>query len=158
MPETTERGLLLDGHTYTQEEQQEFITRMRAANNVIYNILRSVGVHAFIEHSGLMSKYIDIASATMQAGVDFMVSNTHSEGALVIEAHDMGYLTEKLDCIYGPTLRANKEAREAFLRGLGLEDEVVLKEDVRKHLAAAFAAGQASAKGDADEYARKTTL
>lgn len=156
MPRQTPRGLLLDDHVYTQEEQRELIGKMRAANNSIYLLLQAAGVHAFIEHCGLLSKFIDIAERSMQAGIDFTQSNTHSEGSLAMEGHDMEYLAEKLDCIYGPSLRANAKVRAAFLKGLGLDEEPVNDQRLLLLLTNAYLAGQAMAfdpNANADLYA-----
>jgi hypothetical protein len=74
--------------------------------------------HAFMEFNGLLSKYIELCQAANEAGIDFTTANKHHAQALPVAEHDMEYLAEKIECMFGPTLRANPKARAAFLRVL----------------------------------------
>lgn len=71
--------------------------------------------HAFIEFNGLLSKFVQLCGRAHEQGVDFTMANTHSGTALPMKAHDAAYIGEKLDCIFGPALRANPKAMAAFL-------------------------------------------
>jgi len=103
---------------YSKKERDEQVKRMRQVSDAFYGPATHTGVHAFIEFCGFMNKYIDICRATSAAGKDFNESNTHTGDALVVEDHDIVYLAEKFDCIFGPTL-ADPKKREVFMKALG---------------------------------------
>lgn len=71
--------------------------------------------HAFLEFCGLMSKFAEICKRAQEQGIDFRHANKHLGEPVPMEAHDGDYLGDKFDCIFGPSLRANPEALEAFL-------------------------------------------
>lgn len=106
--------------TYSAEERTEILRKMEAVSSSFYYAAIQTQCHPFIEFCGLMNKYIDLCRAAHKQGIDFTNANTHSDMALPVEAHDMAYLAEKLDCIFGPTLRSDPDARAAFLQGLEL--------------------------------------
>lgn len=81
----------MDG--YTKEERVEVLNRMRRAKDNFYAAALGTGVHAFVEFAGWMHEYILICEA----------SGTFDEPLLA--DHNVAYLAEKLDCIYGPALR-----------------------------------------------------
>ena len=74
--------------------------------------------HGFIEFNGLMSKYIDLLSRAVDAGLNPQELNEHSGIPLPAEDHDMQYLGEKLRCIFGPVLDSNPRAKEALRKAL----------------------------------------
>lgn len=95
---------------YTPEEEKEAITAMENAAKVFYGMAVATNVHAFIEFTGLMNEFIKICRNTP----GFMMANTHNERPLNMERFHVAYLAEKLDCIYGPTLRSRKELMDAL--------------------------------------------
>lgn len=106
---------------YSDEELREMITKMRLVATSFYPAAQHTNCHAFIEFTGLMNEFIDICERTRAAGIDFTLSNTHGEHALLVEDYNIGYLAEKLDCILGPTLRTHPEAAAIFMEKLGLK-------------------------------------
>lgn len=115
---------------YTKEERDQQVKKMREVANAFYYPATRTGCHAFIEFCGFMQKFIDVCEKSSQAGVDFNESNTHTGGELVVEDHDLIYLAEKFDCIFGPTLE-DPAKRRVFLRALGWES--ALGEDGSAH-------------------------
>ena len=105
---------------YTKEELVEIVARMRRVASDTYAVFFSAGMgssaHAFLEFNGLISKYVDICSSCTKAGIDFTALNTHSGQALPIAEPDISYLVEKLDCIFGPAIRANPQTKAAFAK------------------------------------------
>jgi len=103
---------------YTKEELIEIAEGMRVATRRCYPILRDAGqgCHAFIEFNGLMSKFVDICERAAKQGVSFPEANGHLGGSLPVEGHDIDYLAEKFECIFGPTLAANPELARRFIR------------------------------------------
>lgn len=107
-----------DNRTYTLEECEEMIPKMRDVSTTYYRGAIQTGCHAFIEFCGLQQKFIDIFSKTNQKGTDPNDCNTHSGKSLNVEEHDIAYLAEKFDCIFGPTLR-DERLRKVFFREMG---------------------------------------
>jgi hypothetical protein len=112
----------------SKEELLALAARMRAVSNATYDLFFTTGmgadVHAFIEFCGLLSKYCDICERCAEQGIDFRLLNTHSGQGLPVEKHDMRYLGEKLDCIFGPAIHANRAARAALREMLFGEREI----------------------------------
>lgn len=132
--------------TTTATDKAELLAlsaRMRAVSNATYDLFFVTGMggeaHAFIEFCGLLSKYVDICHRCAEQGIDFRMLNTHSGQSLPVEVHDMRYLGEKLDCIFGPAIRANPKAGEVLREALfgrpeldeGLADCLRLADELR---------------------------
>jgi hypothetical protein len=109
-----------DGHS--PQEREEMLRKMQTLSDNFYAAVIHTGCHPFIEFTGLMNKYIDLCRAAHKKGLDFAMANTHTGQALPVAPHDMAYLAEKLDCIFGPTLRSDPQSQAAFLRGLELDE------------------------------------
>lgn len=107
---------------YTQAELIEIAKEMHACASCVYWFFFKTGMgskaHAYIEFCGLLNKYVEICSRAACLGVDFTVANVHSRTPLPVEVHDMQYLGEKLQCIFGPMIAANPEARAALKQAL----------------------------------------
>lgn len=103
---------------YNLEERTEQVRKMRKVANAFYGQAIQTGTHAFIEFCGFMMKFIDICARTSEAGTDFNEANTHTGQTLVVEDHDIVYLAEKFDCIFGPTLSDPKK-RAVFFKTMG---------------------------------------
>lgn len=74
--------------------------------------------HAYLELNGIASKFLNMCQAAHAKDIDFRHANVHSGQALPFEVHDAVYLAEKLNCMFGPALQANPEAKAAFLAAL----------------------------------------
>jgi len=98
-----------------KEFRAEALRKMRAASETFYRLAVQTQVHAFIEFTGLMNEYITLCEGAEAAGIDWLMANTHTNTPLPIKEHHVGYLAEKLDCIYGPSLEATG-LREFFAR------------------------------------------
>ena len=90
---------------HTKKEQEAMIADMKAVSAMFYYSAVGCGNHAFIEFTGLMNEYITMCEQTVGAGEDFTECNTHVGKPLVHKDHNLRYLAEKLECIYGSTIR-----------------------------------------------------
>jgi hypothetical protein len=103
-------------------ELQTLVDDMRRVSTCVYWMFfrENMGakVHAFVEWNGVLSKYIDICARCAERGIDFRRLNVHTGGALPVEVHDMAYLGEKLQCIFGPMLTSNPKAARALHKAL----------------------------------------
>jgi len=97
---------------------KEALRRMRVVSNSFYGPATATGCHAFIEFCGFMNEFIKVCEGTMNAGEDFLDSNTHNEKGLVMQPYEADYLAEKFDCIFGPTLRSDPKLKKIFLEKL----------------------------------------
>jgi len=107
-------------YSYPKEELQAITLKMRATANTVYVLLQSCQVHAFIEFNGLMQKYVDLCQRAADEGVDFSMFNTHTGTTFKVEDHDVIYLAEKFDCIFGPLFRSNPKLWKIFKEQLEL--------------------------------------
>lgn len=105
---------------FSKEELQALTLKMREVANKVYPLLQSCQVHAFIEFNGLMQKYVDLCQRAADKGVDFTMFNTHNDKSFAVQDHDVVYLAEKFDCIFGPSFRAKPEQWAIFKEELGL--------------------------------------
>ena len=103
---------------YTKDELALILRVMRVAVTDAYYLFyrRGIGTscHALLEFNGLMSKYVDLCEAAAAKGIAFPQLNTHSGVALPMAGHDVDYLAEKFDCIFGPFFAANPELARRF--------------------------------------------
>jgi hypothetical protein len=107
-----------DPDAYTPEQRAVMILKMKLASGTYYRDAVGTGVHAFIEFNGLMNEFIQVCERAQSAGQDFTMANTHSGQALPVHPHNLTYLAEKLNCIYGPALLGNEDNRRAFVEEL----------------------------------------
>jgi len=108
----------LPGHSYSLGEMRDTIRKMREINSAFYAMVFQAGMgshcHAFVEFSGLQAKFIDMAEAALDAGIEFPFANTHSSTSWPMEVHHAAYLGEKFNCIYGFALAQSPDLLEAF--------------------------------------------
>jgi len=104
------------------EELERTLADMQVIATKFYQMVFMAGMgtraHAFVEFTGIMNEYITLCRAAAAEGIDFGRANTHSGDALPVEPHNAAYLAEKLNCIYGPSLLADGDVRDAFIRVL----------------------------------------
>jgi hypothetical protein len=84
----------------TPSERAKALDEMQAASNAFYLHAVRIGVHPFIEFSGLLNEYIKACREAQAAGIDFSECNTHSGLHLPLESHSVDYINEKLECIF----------------------------------------------------------
>jgi hypothetical protein len=100
-------------------ELETMLGQMSRLALLFYRNAQKIGNHPFLEFTGLMTEYIGICRAALDAGIDFAHASTHTGLDLPMAPHHGAYLAEKLDCIYGPSLHANPDVAGALLDGLG---------------------------------------
>jgi hypothetical protein len=88
------------------------IMQMRQVSNKFYWAAFRIGNHAFIEFTGLMNDYINACADALRDGVDFTQCNVHTGAHLPLASHQREYVSEKLTCIYGVGLAAEKGSNE----------------------------------------------
>lgn len=113
-------------YAYSKEDRDDILKRMEAANERIYWMLFRMrfgtDCHAFLEFCGLMSKYQQLCKKASDAGIDFTRANIHSGVAVPMEDHDVDYLAEKFECIFGSFFHNNPDKAKLFARkALGME-------------------------------------
>ena len=69
--------------------------------------------HPFIEFAGVMTAYQKSCRRAHEAGIDFTECNRHGGAALPMEAFEVQYLAEKLDCIFTGVIRAEGQRGSA---------------------------------------------
>jgi len=89
-----------------KERRAEALQKMKAASDTFYGLAVRTGCHAFIEFAGLMNEFITLCHKAEDDGVNWLIANTHTNTPIPIREHNIDYLAEKLDCIYGPSLEA----------------------------------------------------
>lgn len=107
-----------DDQVYNAEEREEILAQMRQISGVFYTLAIQAKNHAFIEFCGLMNEFLQVCERAHQMGQDFTQANTHTGQSLPFETFNAAYLAEKLNCIYGPALLDNPDARLAFIQTL----------------------------------------
>ena len=94
------------------DEQERILAlalMQRAADRFYVNAV-NIGVHPFIEFTGLINEYIKICYNAHQKGIDFSMCNAHTGRILPLQSFERNYLNEKLECIFqGQIILKNKE-------------------------------------------------
>jgi hypothetical protein len=107
----------------TEEELTGIIEEMKQIAQIFYMLCTKAGLahrcHPFLEFTGLMREYIHGCTMLTREGSDFRRSSGHSNKESAQLPIDIRYIAEKLNCIFGPTLRAG-ESKELFLKLMGL--------------------------------------
>jgi hypothetical protein len=96
---------------YTKAEREVMLDQMRRASDAFYYLAARTHCHPFLEFTGLMNEYIGLCQKAHALGIDFTMTSIHTGKALPIEDHHIAYLGEKLGCIYGSSLDADKAKR-----------------------------------------------
>jgi hypothetical protein len=82
------------------KEREKAIDQMRAVSHYFYMAATQIGIHPFIEFTGLMNEYIKACDEAHQVGIDFSECNTHSGEVLPLKPYMKTYINEKLECIF----------------------------------------------------------
>jgi hypothetical protein len=92
-------------------ERAAALQRMQATTDAFYRSAVSIGNHPFIEFAGVMAAYVKSCERAHNDGVDFTECNEHCRQALPMEAFEIDYLVEKLNCIFGGRITAHTHER-----------------------------------------------
>jgi hypothetical protein len=111
---------MINDAKYSQEELKSVVGQMARTADLVYRLLQTCNVHAFIEFNGLMQKYVDLCRRAAAEGVDFTMFNTHTGTSFEVHDHDVEYMAEKFDCIFGPLFRKYPELWTLFKEKLEL--------------------------------------
>ncbi|MEO7326596.1 MAG: hypothetical protein ABIW82_17380 [Dokdonella sp.] len=84
---------------------------MEKAVGAFYAAAQHVGNHPFLEFAGVMASYVNSCRRAHAAGIDFTECSVHSGTPLPIESFEIGYLNEKLNCIFGGRIVAMDDVR-----------------------------------------------
>lgn len=99
-----------------KEQAEKALVDMRRAAGAYYAAAVGTGCHTFIEFTGLINEYITVCTQmTANGDYTWLNANTHTGVPLQLRKHNVIYLAEKLDCIYGPTLRADPELMDTLI-------------------------------------------
>ena len=90
----------------TNLERQDALEKMDDAIAKFYRSAVGIGNHPFIEFAGVMTAYVKSCRRAHDAGIDFSECNRHAGSTLPIEAFEITYLAEKLDCIFDGRITA----------------------------------------------------
>lgn len=94
--------------TYTTEERAKMLADMRRTSNFFYGAAIQIGCHAFIEFTGLMNEYIKVCEEAEARGeTEWPIANVHTGTHLRLKTHQVEYIREKLECIYGHEMFAH---------------------------------------------------
>lgn len=83
-----------------KQEREKALKQMQAASDSFYYAAVRIGVHPFIEFTGLMNEYIKVCREAHAKGIDFSECNTHSGIDLPMHPWEVNYVNEKLECIF----------------------------------------------------------
>jgi hypothetical protein len=101
--------------TYTKEELQEMIDKMKTASRLFYSLAQGTGVHQFIEFTGFMNEYIKICEQALAKGIDFTETSTHTGTPLPMHDYEAAYIGEKFGCIFETAFNNDPALKEAFM-------------------------------------------
>lgn len=116
----------LDGNARCNHcvENMDVLEELRRICNAFYRMCFTGGIgtscHAFLEFTGLMSKYIDVISRAAAKGIAPNEINQHVWTKIKVHDHDIKCMAEKLGCIFRPIIEANPNAAKIFLEELGV--------------------------------------
>lgn len=104
--------------TETRNQRIADLAQMQLASDAFYTTAIRVGVHPFIEFTGLMNEYIKVCRRALENGIDFGACNRHTGRPLPMESHEVMYINEKLECIFtGRSVMSEPESPTTTLDG-----------------------------------------
>lgn len=92
-------------------EREEALKKMKAASATFYHMATLIGVHPFIEFTGLMNEYIKACEQAHATGLDFSDCTAHSGLHLPLRPYEVDYINEKLECIFTGRSVMSKEEK-----------------------------------------------
>jgi hypothetical protein len=115
-------------YAITSEAQRKecaaLLHAIRNTSQMFYSRAQLIGVHTFIEFTGLINEYINLCQWAMEHDIDFRHINVHSCVEMNLPTHDVQiqYIGKKFACIFSPWLQ-KKEFRDLFMSELHVVDE-----------------------------------
>jgi hypothetical protein len=97
------------------KDRTKLINSLTDAADAFYKSALSTDLHTWLELTGLMREMIKIYGAMLGEGVDPMCNSPRPK------KHNMNYIAEKLDCIFGEAMRSNPELVQAFASALQMK-------------------------------------
>ena len=96
-------------HERSDADRKLALERMASVCEAFYLAAVATDCHAFIEFTGLLGEFLNVCRDAEDSGNrTWMGANVHG-GHLPMAPFRLGYLREKLACIYGPALLADAE-------------------------------------------------
>lgn len=89
-------------------EREQALQAMATAIKSFYGAAVKVGNHPFIEFAGVMTAYQKSCERAHEEGIDFTECNQHAGRQLPMESYEVSYLAEKLNCIFGGRITAQR--------------------------------------------------
>jgi len=81
-------------------EREKALASMEQLSAAFYAQAQRIGVHPFLEFTGLMNEYIKAARQAHEQGIDFSACNAHTGMELPLQSYMVDYINEKLECIF----------------------------------------------------------
>lgn len=94
-------------------DPEKQLQEMQAAADAFYAAAIKIGVHPWIEWTGLLNEYIKVCREAHRSGIDFANCNKHMGVLLPMRGHQLDYINEKLECIFSGQVMIRAEAQEA---------------------------------------------
>lgn len=92
-------------HERSDKDRKLALDRMAEICESFYLAAVATDVHAFIEFTGLLGEFLNLCKDAEQSGCrTWMGANVHGGENLPMRPYRLGYLREKLSCIYGGAL------------------------------------------------------
>lgn len=92
-------------------ENAETLKQMKNIAHLFYCAATGLSSHKFIEFTGFLNEYIKACERAHSQGVDFITET------IPFKTHEMAYIAEKFDCIFGREL-SDPKLRGAFIQSL----------------------------------------
>ena len=93
------------------ERTSACLLALDALGVALYAAAANIGVHPVIEFTGLLRTYTAQVKAAVKSGVPLHeISGVHGDRVLPFTSGQAAYIAEKLDCIWGESLRQDAQA------------------------------------------------
>jgi hypothetical protein len=102
---------------------------MQAASYSFYRAAVNIGVHPFIEFTGLMNEYVKVCKKAHEQGIDFSECNTHSGISLPMRPYEVSYVNEKLECIFTGRSVMQESVMQQRAQGKSWKDIAIARGD-----------------------------
>lgn len=90
---------------HTEAQRESLLVMMKSLSDAFYSSTTKLGVHPFIEFTGLLNEYISMCREAHKDGIDFTQCNTHTGQTLPMAPHNLAYLNEKIECIFSGAVK-----------------------------------------------------